>query len=224
MPGPHHAAVALFAKAPRAGRVKTRLAGALSPENAARFHLECVRAAWEGLAGLEGTARFLYSDQRWPEFLDLAGEERARLQRGRGLGGRMLRCLEDLHREGYGRAAILGSDAPTLPAAQLLEALEGLERADVMLGPSEDGGFTLIAAVRTVPAMFAGVRWSRSDTLECCLRAIEAAGLSVATTRTVAYDVDRPADLQRLRRDPGLPERLRQWLGSIPSEQVVPPG
>lgn len=221
MPSPHDKALAMFAKAPRAGRVKTRLADAFTPEQAAAFHLECVRATWRRLRGLPGIEPFLYSDLRWPELVGMAGPDRFRLQSGGDLGSRMRSCLDDLHRWGYRRAAIVGSDAPTLPLSQVREAIAGLGRAEVVLGPAADGGFTLIAARRTAPAMFAGVKWSRGDTLACCSRAIEAAGLSVATTRTVAFDVDTPEDLERLRSDPQLPEGLRRWLGARPSEHVA---
>ncbi len=217
-------ALAVFAKAPLAGRVKTRLADRLSPEQAARFHGECVRATWERFAAMSGIDAFLYCDRCWPAFEELAGRERFRIQRGRGLGGRMRCCLDEMHGQGYGCAVIVGSDAPTLPAGQVREALDGLCRVEVVLGPATDGGFTLIAATRTAPEMFAGVRWSRDDTLSSCVRAVEAARLSVATTRTTAYDVDTPADLERLRNDPELPQCLRAWFaGTVHrSERLVP--
>ncbi len=226
MPRQHDTALAIFAKAPVAGAVKTRLASRLSPEQSARFHRECVRATWERLAAMTGIDVLLYCDRSWPEFEELVGSERFRLQRGRDLGARMRFCLEELHHRGFRRAVIVGSDAPTLPVRQVRDALDGLDRFDVVLGPSADGGFTLVAAVRTAPAMFAGVGWSRSDTLACCVRSVEAAGLAAGATPTSAYDVDTPSDLDRLRTDPELPERLRQWfVGAVgPSEQVLPPG
>ncbi len=224
MPRLHDTAMVMFAKAPRVGRVKTRLAGTLSPDQAARFHLECVRATWERLEGVPGLEHFLYCDQHWPEFEELAGRDRFRLQCGADLGSRMRNCLDELHCQGFRCAVIVGSDAPTLPVTQVREALDALSSNEVVLGPSTDGGFTLIAATRTAPAMFSGVRWSRSDTLVCCLRAVEAAGLSIATTRTIAYDVDTSADLARLRSDPELPKRLRAWFAGADglSKQVVP--
>ncbi len=212
MPGLPEAAIALFAKAPREGMVKTRLVGKLTPMEAAAFHRECAFAVWERLAVLPLADAFLYSDLRWPEFEALVGAERFQLQRGADLGVRMALCLQEMLAFGYRKVLIVGSDAPTLRTAQLEEALDALAKTDAVLGPSEDGGFTLIGARRTAPGMFDGVAWSRPDTCAAALRAMRAAGLETGTTLSVGYDVDRPEDLERLEWDPGLPPRLARWF------------
>lgn len=219
MPGSANTAIAMFAKAPHAGSVKTRLIGALSPEESARFHGACALSTWDRISGLPAIDVYLYCDRPWREFEAAAGSNRFRLQRGADLGERMRQCLDDLLALGYARALIVGSDAPTLPEVQIHEAIAVLGTADVVLGPSEDGGFTLIGAVRTVPAMFRGVAWSEGDTRESCLRAMRSAGLRAAPTQTRGYDVDTPADLERLRLDPALPERLRRWLDNQPARR-----
>ncbi len=217
MPRSPAAAIALFAKAPRAGMVKTRLAPDLSPQAAAEFQRLCALAMWERLAGLPAGDVFFYCDVRWAEFEALTGRGRFRLQRGQDLGERMRLCLEELLAEGYGKAMIVGSDAPTMPFAQIDEATTALDSHEVVLGPSEDGGFTLIGATRVAAAMFQGVTWSRPDTRKACLAAAEAAGLRVAETHATGYDVDTLPDFRRLSRDAGLPTRLETWL--IPYRQ-----
>ena len=212
MPERPRAALALFAKAPRPGRVKTRLAAALGARFAAEFHRECVLAAWQRVSSLDGIDPFLYCDSQWAEFEALAGTRRFRRQRGGGLGPRMLSCLDELLRSGYERALIVGSDAPTLPLRQVREALAALDGADAVLGPCADGGFTLIGASRTAPDMFRGVAWSTSVTRHACMRALRAGGLTAAEAATEAYDVDTPADLERLVRDPALDAGLSRWL------------
>ena len=205
-------AIALFAKAPRTGRVKTRLARDLSPRVAAEFHRLCTRAMWERIAAQPSRDAFFYCDIRWPEFEALAGRGRFRLQRGAGLGARMRHCLGELLAAGYGKALIVGSDAPAMPAAQIDEAVAELDAAEVALGPAEDGGFTLIGATRVAAAMFRGVTWSAADTRKACLAAAEAAGLRAAETRSKAYDVDTLPDFRRLARETGLPASLKDWL------------
>lgn len=209
---PTGAALAMFAKAPLAGRAKTRLASALGAERAAEFHSECVHAVWERIAAAPRVHAYLYCDGFWDDFERLAGKRRFRRQRGTDLGERMRNCLDELLASGYRKALIIGSDAPTLPDAQVHEALEALDAADLVLGPSADGGFTLIGATRTDPAMFRGVTWSRADTRDACLRAMRLAGLAAVEAPTSAYDVDVAADLDRLSRDPALQPRLRRWL------------
>ena len=197
--------------------VKTRLARDLSPQAAAEFQRLCALAMWERLASLPAGDVFFYCDVRWAEFEGLAGRGRFRLQRGQDLGERMRLCLEALLAGGYGKALIVGSDAPTMPLAQIDEAATALDSHEVVLGPSEDGGFTLIGATRVTAAMFQGVTWSRADTRKACLAAAEAAGLRVAETHATGYDVDTLPDFRRLSRDAGLPTRLETWL--IPYRQ-----
>lgn len=220
MPRSRAIAVALFAKAPRAGMVKTRLAQDLSPQAAAEFHRLSTLATWERLVNSLPHEAFLYCDVRWDDFEAIASGGRFRLQRGRDLGQRMRLCLEELLREGYGKALIVGSDAPTLPLAQLGEAAAALDSADVVLGPSEDGGFTLIGATRVAAEMFRGVAWSCPDTRRACMAAMQDAGLKAVETRATGYDVDTVSDLKRLAQDVGLPASLESWLlryGAPPS-------
>ncbi len=205
-------ALALFAKAARPGRVKTRLGPVLAPPAAAEFHGLCAVSLWRRFAADPRFDAYLYCDIGWAPFEAVAGPARFRLQRGLDLGARMLNCLRDLLAAGHRKALIVGSDAPTLPDAQVEEVLSSLDGRDVVLGPSRDGGFTLIGAARTSPAMFDGVAWSRADTLEATLRAIAGAGLGAAVTATPAYDVDTPADLERLAADPDLPRALGAWF------------
>lgn len=212
MPQSEAIAIALFAKAPRAGMVKTRLARDLSPQAAAEFHRLSTLATWERLVELPAHEAFLYCDVRWDEFEAVAEGGRFRLQRGGDLGQRMRLCLEELLGDGYGKALIVGSDAPTLPLAQLGEAAAALDSADVVLGPSEDGGFTLIGATRVAATMFRGVAWSRPDTRRACMAAVQDAGLKAAETRTTGYDVDTVSGLKRLTHDVGLPASLESWL------------
>ena len=196
------------------GRAKTRLAASLGESAAAEFHSQCVHVLWDRILGRRGIRPFLYCDGRWADFQRLAGTGRFRRQRGADLGSRMRSCLAEMLACGHRKALIIGSDAPTLPDEQLDEALRALENADAVLGPSMDGGFTLIGATRTAPEMFRGVAWSRSRTREDCLNAMRTAGLRTVETPTAAYDVDLPEDLERLRRDPGLQPRLRRWLSA----------
>lgn len=212
MPRSPAIAVALFAKAPRVGMVKTRLARDLSPQAAAEFQRLSTLATWARLVDLPAYEAFLYCDVRWAEFEAMADGGRFRLQRGGHLGRRMRLCLEELLGDGYGKALIVGSDAPTLPLAQLGEAAAALDSADVVLGPSEDGGFTLIGATRVAAAMFRGVTWSRPDTRGSCLAAVQGAGLKAVETRAKGYDVDTLPGLRRLAHDVGLPASLESWL------------
>jgi len=183
--------IALFAKAPVAGRVKTRLCPPLTPREAAEIHLQFTTLMMKKISSFEAVASIeLHTDvvtDAWSEW-----KVARRLQCEGNLGDRMLHAMKM-----SAHAMIVGSDAPTLPTEYLREILES--KADVTLGPTEDGGYYAIACRAPVEArMFEGVRWSTEHTLVDTIRAVEACGRSVALGRQW-WDVDSGEDLQRWR-------------------------
>ncbi|HLF47828.1 MAG TPA: TIGR04282 family arsenosugar biosynthesis glycosyltransferase [Methylomirabilota bacterium] len=101
---------------------------------------------------------------------------------------------------GHAGAVAIDSDTPTLPTEHLAEAVARLRRgdADLVLGPSEDGGYYLIGLRAPHPELFDGIRWSTPEVMPETLRRAEEKGLRVALLPTW-YDVDTPTDLARLR-------------------------
>jgi len=195
--------IALFAKAPLAGRVKTRLSPPLSPELAARLHDAFVRDTLESLHSLDNSADVeLHTDIPTDAWTDIAVPRK--LQHEGDLGLKMLQALDDALKAGRERVMIVGSDSPTLPASHLELLLRAPD--DVALGPTLDGGFYAIACTRIHPRMFDGVVWSAPDTLNRTVCAIRECGLSVAQG-AAWYDVDRPEDLERLASDTRLSQR-----------------
>lgn len=179
--------IVLFARAPAAGRVKTRLIPALGAEGAAQLHRRLVADALARLSRLGPVE--LHTDAEtdaWPEF-----EGPRRLQAEGDLGARMLAALAS-----GAPAIIVGSDAPGIPDAHLAALLGS--SADVALGPTEDGGFYAIAARRTHPEMFRGVEWSSGGELRQTIRACERCGLTVEIGPRW-FDIDTPEDLERAR-------------------------
>jgi rSAM/selenodomain-associated transferase 1 len=196
----------LFAKAPVAGRVKTRLVPPLTFTEAAELHIAFVDDILKRFQQLSGVDVELHTDvstDAWPNT-----SVTRKYQISGGLELKMFHALESALSAGYARAMIVGTDAPSLPleyAASLLRS-----GADVALGPAEDGGFWGISACETNPNMFDQVSWSRSDTLEQTVRALHIAGLSTEIGRTW-FDVDEPADLNRLLEQDELPPATRHW-------------
>lgn len=121
----------------------------------------------------------------------------------------MLEALRIALGEGRPVAAIVGSDAPTLPARYVELLLRST--ADVSLGPSEDGGYYAIAARRVHPEMFRNVEWSTGATLAQTAAAVRDCGLSVETGEPW-FDIDTAADLERLRGEPDLPRHTLRAL------------
>jgi rSAM/selenodomain-associated transferase 1 len=186
--------IVLFARAPRPGRVKTRLIPALGAEGACAVHEWLVRDALARLAELGPLE--LHTDDAttaWPEFRGIR-----RVQVPGDLGARMLAAMEGRH------AMIVGSDAPAIPAAHLRLLLTA--RSDVALGPADDGGYYAIACRRTHPEMFAGVEWSSGRECRQTADACHEAGLSVELGASW-FDIDDEEDLRRA---------IRQGLVCLP--------
>ena len=207
-------AIALFAKAPVAGAVKTRLQPRLTAQQSASLHAALVADVWKTLGELPHAERWLFSDGADARFEELA-KNRLRRQSSGGIGTRMLRCFEQLAAEGYGRILIVGADSPTLPPAFLRMGFELLDQVDAILGPTEDGGYYAVGCRAPHPEMFRGVEWSSERAFEQTEAAFERAGLSMARL-PVWYDIDRYEDLQRLAAEPCIPENTLRWLETSP--------
>jgi rSAM/selenodomain-associated transferase 1 len=196
----------LFARAPVPGHAKTRLAKALGPESAASLHAAFVADVIEAFQRHGNSDLELHTDtlsDAW-QLLDVA----RKLQISGGLELKMFHALNSSLQAGYESVAIVGTDAPTLPPTHVEDLLTAKE--DIALGPSEDGGFYAIAARKIHPAMFAGVEWSRPDTLVQTLSALKACGLSIVLGKPW-FDVDEIADLGRLLAGP-LPRHTAAWV------------
>ena len=189
----------VFARAPRAGRVKTRIARRIGDAAAARLHERLVRVALATARAARCGRVELHTSERHAFFGTLRVP--VRLQRGTDLGSRMHHALQQALRS-HGRAVLIGSDSPALRPRDVARAARWLHvGADVVLAPAEDGGYALIGARRVTPVVFAAVEWGSERVLAQTRANLARAGLRVRLMPAV-WDVDRPEDLERLRARP----------------------
>jgi hypothetical protein len=185
--------VFVFARAPRLGTVKRRLAREIGARAALDFHRATMIALLRGLA----------AERRFRTVLAIT-PDRVRIplpmlvarigQGGGGLGARMQRAARRVKR---GRVVIIGCDIPDARAADVLAAFRALGRADAVFGPAEDGGYWLVGLSPRRPARpFAAVRWSSTHALADTLANFR--GRRVVFLRTLR-DVDTAADLRSVR-------------------------
>lgn len=159
------AAAAIFLKAPRLGAVKTRLAAEIGDRHALRLYrvmaaraLAAVRAA-----GLDATIWFTPTDAGAEMRFWLGSDWDLRPQASGDLGARLLAAEQ----AALGRPWLaIGADCPRLDAALLAEAAAIAARGEVVLGPSEDGGYYLVGGPTPLPPIFEGMPWSTSRLLE----------------------------------------------------------
>jgi rSAM/selenodomain-associated transferase 1 len=208
-------AIGVMAKAPRAGKSKTRLCPPLHPEQAAALSAAFLRDITENLA-LAGksapiTGLIAYAPRGYEALFDgiLAHNTGLLLADGtgempdnvQGFGRCLLHAMRDMLAAGHQAACVLNSDSPTLPteylvrAAQLLLAPGAEER--MVLGPAEDGGYYLLGATKAYAHLFADIAWSTDNVAATTrLRAAEL-GLDLVEL-PMWYDVDDHLALARL--------------------------
>jgi rSAM/selenodomain-associated transferase 1 len=204
-------ALVIMAKRPSVGQAKSRLSPALTPSEAAALYEALLLDTIELAGGLEEVQLAIAITP--PDALDyfrcISPPRTVLLPvAGADIGECLNETLGWLLGDGHAKAMAINSDGPTLPITFLQQARARLEddEIDVVLGPSEDGGYYLIGLKQPHPGLFEGISWSTSRVSNQTLAKAEAMGLEVAQLPTW-YDVDSPAELDRLRAElPTLPD------------------
>ena len=194
------ALVIVFAKAPRAGAVKTRLIPLLGAEGAATLHRQLLRSTLDTAtaAGL-GPVELHGAPDTDDEFLrECARRHGVALaaQRGDDLGARMRNAFDDgLAR--HGRVIIIGTDCPVLTAQHLRDANDALAAGnDAVLIPAEDGGYALIGLTRCDNRLFESIAWGTDTVLAATRASLKHMKWRWHELDTL-WDIDRPEDYRR---------------------------
>jgi hypothetical protein len=198
-------ALAVMAKAPRSGKVKTRLAPPLTFDQAAAINICFLQDTVENIAALSATGKAAGIISYTPIgdealFGNLLPADFALIpQRGGGFGERLFATAEDLFACGYGSVCLIDSDSPTVPATAFEQAVAELARPGdrVVLGPAHDGGYYLIGLKRAHPEPFTNITWSTSSVLAETIAALKSANIET-TILPLWYDVDDAAGLDIL--------------------------
>ena len=207
----------IMAKAPRPGAVKTRLAQSLSPAAVIDFYcclLDDTLTLARSLGDVE--VAIMCPDSDVNELVQLAGREVSVVaQKGEGLAAGLTSVFAHFV-EGHQRPVIaFNSDSPHLPRAVLEDAFETLAANDLVVGPTHDGGYYLVGAKASHPALFASDGMGTSSALERFLSRARTLELSVGFADPF-YDIDVADDLTRLAeelgRAPARAPRTAAWL------------
>jgi len=194
------ALVIVFAKAPQAGEVKTRLIPLLGAEGAAALHRQLVHRTLVTATGA-GLGPVELHGAPDPHNPFLRGEARhfginSVPQRGADLGARLLHAFDDaLTRHAY--VIIIGTDCPVLTPQHLHDAHAALaEGDDAVLIPAEDGGYALIGLARCDSHLFEGIAWGSDSVLANTRERLQSLGWRWRELETL-WDIDRPEDYRR---------------------------
>jgi rSAM/selenodomain-associated transferase 1 len=130
-------------------------------------------------------------------FRQLAPDMGLTCQHGASLGERLDHLLTETLAGGSQRAVVMDSDSPTLPVSYISQAFDRLADADVVLGPTRDGGYYLIGMKQPQPQLLRQVKMSTPHVLSDTLALAASTGLTVFLL-PAWYDVDTIADLHQL--------------------------
>jgi rSAM/selenodomain-associated transferase 1 len=194
-----------MAKAPRPGKVKTRLSPPLTPEQASALNICFIQDTTENIHQVTQASQSAgvvaytpVGDEAAFEGLLPPGFELL-AQRGEGFGERLLYVCEDLFSCGFSAVCLIDSDSPTMPQEALLQAVESLAREGdrMVLGGSDDGGYYLIGVKRLHRRLFEQIDWSTDRVFAQTLDRAREISLEAELLPTW-YDVDDAATLERL--------------------------
>lgn len=212
MTGAGDCAIAVMAKAPVAGRAKTRLVPPLDTAQAARLAAAFIADTTANIraAGLAAYAAYAPAGDEAVLAAACAPGTRLLLADGSGgeaagvagLGRALLHATRGLLTRGHGSVCLLSADSPTVPTRFLAEAARLLaapaQRA--VLGAAEDGGYWLLGMRTAHVRLFADIAWSTEAVAEATRERAREIGLDLVEL-PVWYDVDDRASLARLRRE-----------------------
>jgi rSAM/selenodomain-associated transferase 1 len=191
----------VFTRAPRAGQVKTRLIPRLGSEGAADFHARLIRHCLRGVthAGLCPVELWCAPSCHDPFFQGCRERYGVELhdQAQGELGERMHKALESAL-EGAEAAILIGTDIPSIEAADLDAAFQALHQGkDAVVGPAHDGGYYLIGFKQPNRRLFEGINWGTSTVFQETVSRLQQLDMNWLCLRKRA-DVDTPEDYRRL--------------------------
>lgn len=238
-------AIGVMARAPLPGRCKTRLLAAHSPEWVAGLYAAMLRDTLDGLQSVQADDYFVFVAPVPPSVEEEeregpGGDDEARTKlafevlarhvpapwqlvaqsggplRGDDLGARVEHALGIMFERGAGYALLSSSDAPSFPPAPLAEAFaDEATHGQVLIGPSDDGGYYVIGMSRLEPRLLRDIPWSTPAVMETTRLRCKELGLTIRELPRW-YDVDQPSDVLRLvdelRKEPELAPRTAQFL------------
>ncbi|KAK9822039.1 hypothetical protein WJX74_002402 [Apatococcus lobatus] len=226
----------VFARYPKVGAVKTRLAAGVGAIEATELYKsfvsstlrECLRCskakAYLALAA-PTEDRLLHewlSENAPPTSFRIIQQSASP-----DLGIRMLQAMQHAMQAGAAKVVLVGSDIPDLDAGILMNAFRALDRHEIVFGPARDGGFYLVGARQLHQHLFRGLTWSTPEVLRDAVRQAEQCGLHVAAKDTLPClrDIDTSEDLQHWLHEAGNKsgqQQMRELAQAALSRRVIP--
>lgn len=188
----------LLARAPVAGRVKTRLIPALGAQGACDLQQLLLERALQ-LPASGFSERFLWLDDLPGAELQALADAQAWTLVEQPVGdlGERMRRIATLGLADSDAVILIGNDCPALDGIYLQAACRALQEHPVVIGPAEDGGYVLLGLRSMAPTLFSDMPWGTERVFDLTLQRLQQLGWPPALLPAL-WDVDRPEDLSRL--------------------------
>lgn len=189
-------AIIVFQKAVVFGKVKTRLAKRIGNAQALKVYQFLIAYTHRQLKEVEADIFVYFSGEPDEVFGDNSNYHIRRQCEG-DLGLRMATAFGEVFDAGYDQVLIIGTDCYELNSDILREAFQGLNDADMVIGPANDGGYYLLGLNKSEPTLFDGIAWSTASVFPDTMEIAASLGKSVYLLPEL-NDVDRYEDLGEL--------------------------
>lgn len=186
-------ALIIFAKNPVKGKVKTRLAKTLGNDKAFEVYIKLLSLTYEHTKNLK-LDKFLYLTESIADSL-FDKSYIKKLQEGLNLGERMLNAFKDLFDSDYKKIVLFGTDVPSLTEKIIEESFEKLNTFDIVIGPSNDGGYYLIGLKKPFDYLFLNMTWGNEKVLQETINRIKENNRTYYLLKEL-IDIDDGKDLE----------------------------
>jgi hypothetical protein len=204
-------ALILFAKYPVKGKIKTRLAETLGDDFVYWFYKICAEHTFsevDKLISVIDIIYFFYEGNKEDRVKDWVGRDFIFCkQSGSDIGIKMRNSFSRVFTSGIHKAVIVGTDIPDLTSEIIVEAFNSLNDCDVVISPSEDGGYYLLGMKKLYPFLFQDIKWSTDKVLNQTLDKIHTKGINKKVLKTL-NDIDTEDD-------------LKDWLNNSTSNSLL---
>lgn len=189
-------ALIIFARNPVRGKVKTRLAATMGDDKALSIYQSLLEHTVQITQQLPCDPYVFYADGI--SLNDIWSDDRylKKNQEGKDLGQRMLHAFDTLFQQGYQKIIIIGTDCFELSSSILLDAFTVLDEKQVVIGPSEDGGYYLLGMRHFFPFLFEEKAWSTDTVCSSTIQQLEIQNICYEIL-PILNDIDTEDDLKQ---------------------------
>lgn len=210
-------ALIVFVRYPEPGKVKTRLAEGTSKEFASDVYKICTEKIFNEISALKYFNRYMFysAEEDKDKIIKWTNSEFVYYhQQGNDLGERMLNAFRTIFNQQNQKAIIIGTDIPDLSNEIILEAVDALDKNDLVIGPSYDGGYYLLGMKKVYTELFKNMEWSSGSVFGSTVKKAKSIHLKVQEL-PLLRDIDTKKELKLWLSQTNNPELKRKILSLL---------